>query len=87
MRNFIIITATALAVVFPVFGTSTAKAQHGHGGGGGHGGGFHGNQHHGGGHWRNGIWIPFVVGGAIVGTECWRWVIDEWGYRRRIWVC
>lgn len=54
-----------------------------------HGGGVH----QGGGHWHNGRWIPWAVGGAIVGgaiianESCWRWVVDQWGYQRRVWVC
>jgi hypothetical protein len=42
-----------------------------HGGGGGHGGyGGHwgSGYHHGGGHWgSNGAWIPWAVGGALLG--------------------
>lgn len=76
-----------LALIIAVVPTM-AMAQHR----GGHGGsGWHGGVHRGGGHWNNGIWIPAIVGGAIIGGaiegSCWRWVVDQWGYQRRVWVC
>lgn len=86
-----LLLALVIAVV-PTMGPTMAMAQHrgaGHVGSGWHGGG--GGWHQGGGHWRNGVWIPFAIGGAIVGgavaTGCWRWVVDEWGYQRRVWAC
>lgn len=45
-----------------------------------------GEIHRGGGHWHNGLWIPFIVGGAVIGAECWRWVDTPYG-PRRYWVC
>lgn len=88
MRKFLIIAAIALL-------PTAAAAQHRGGGhGGGHGGGFHGGgvHHGGGGHWHNGAWVPWAVGGAIlggaiIGNSCYRWVVDQWGYQRRVWVC
>lgn len=52
-----------------------------------------GDFHRGGGHWHNGQWIPFAVGGALLGgaiianESCYRWIVDQWGYQRRVWVC
>lgn len=79
MRKFLI---AGLIALLP----TVALAQH-------RGGGWHGGWHQGGGHWHNGRWIPFAVGSAIVGgaiianESCYRWVIDQWGYRHRVWVC
>lgn len=81
MRKLLLALAV-LSISLP----GAALAQH-------RGGGWHGGAHHGGGHWHNGRWIPFAVGagilgGAIIANEsCYRWVVDEWGYRRRVWVC
>jgi hypothetical protein len=80
MRKFLMAGLVALTMI-----PTAAVAQHR----GWHGGGFH----HGGGHWHNGQWIPFAVGagilgGAIIASEsCYRWVVDQWGYRHRVWVC
>lgn len=81
MRKFLLAGLVALTMI-----PTAAVAQHrwGHDG-------WRGD--HRGGHWHNGQWIPFAVGagilgGAIIANEsCYRWVVDEWGYRRRIWVC
>src|SRR5512143_1341114 len=82
MRKLLIALAV-MAVAVP----TVALAQHR--GGNFHGGGFH----RGGGHWDHGRWIPWavgagIIGGAVIANEsCYRWVVDQWGYQRRVWVC
>jgi hypothetical protein len=56
----------ALAAASPAFAVPPPHGPHGTHGGRGHwhGGGGYG---HGGGHWVGGRWIPWAVGGAILG--------------------
>lgn len=81
MKRFLLAGFIALSLI-----PTAAVAQHR----GGHSG-WHGERSEG--HWHNGRWIPWAVGGAILGgaiianESCYRWVVDQWGYQRRVWVC
>jgi hypothetical protein len=78
----------ALAAASPAFAVPPPHGPHGPHGGPGHwhGGGGYG---HGGGHWVGGRWIPWAVGGAILGGAIaapYYYGYPGYGYQPRCWV-